>query len=138
MTLLIMTLLMTAAEQPNEQFVGLNDLASLQWKNRIVVINDIDNHEVVLSSLNKQQAAIDDRDILWFVLTDKKTLSNYAGDLSQEFSIKIRELYQLQPSQVILIGKDGGMKSRFDGINLKDIFTDIDAMPMRQNEIGKN
>lgn len=37
--------------------------------------------------------------------------------------------------EVILIGKDGGIKSRFDRVDLKAIFSDIDAMPMRQNEM---
>ena len=38
-------------------------------------------------------------------------------------------------SKVILIGKDGGIKSRFDRLDLEAIFSDIDAMPMRQYEM---
>jgi hypothetical protein len=34
-----------------------------------------------------------------------------------------------------LIGKDGGIKSQSDYLNLEAIFSEIDAMPMRQLEM---
>ncbi len=35
----------------------------------------------------------------------------------------------------MLIGKDGGVKFLLDRMDLEAIFTEIDAMPMRQNEM---
>ncbi len=35
----------------------------------------------------------------------------------------------------MLIGKDGGVKFLLDRMDLEAIFKEIDAMPMRQNEM---
>lgn len=37
--------------------------------------------------------------------------------------------------RVLLIGKDGGIKSREPSLNLEGIFRRIDAMPMRRQEM---
>ncbi len=115
----------------------LNDLTSLQWKNRIVVINDVNNPDEVLQLLESKQNEIEERDIVWFILTAENTRSNYLGDLADKFSKRLQNQYDLAQGQVILIGKDGGLKSSFEGINLSAIFFDIDAMPMRQQEMKK-
>ena len=113
----------------------LDELSSLQWKNRLVILNEIGDPNQVLQVLETQQKEIEERDILWFVLLGHDALSNYPGKLSSSFVDNIRKKYQLKKNQVILIGKDGGLKSSFDSINLNAIFSDIDAMPMRQREM---
>jgi len=116
----------------------LSELGSLQWKNRIIILNDMKQQVEARNQLEDKQDEITERDILWFILSQDKVLSNYEGELSSSFGVEVREKYQMQANQVILIGKDGGLKSRFDEINLNVIFTDIDAMPMRQQEMNKN
>ena len=113
----------------------LQSLSSLQWKNRIIVLNEVEDQVEVLRLLEKKQGEIKERDILWFVLDGYDVLSNYPGEMSSEFASRLRDQYQLNQDQVILIGKDGGLKSSFDGINLNAIFADIDAMPMRRQEM---
>ena len=115
----------------------LDDLSSLRWKNRVVILNEIADHDQFLQVLETQQKEIKERDILWFVLFGSDALSNYSGSLSTDFSNDIRQKYQLKKRQVVLIGKDGGLKSSFDGVNLNAIFSDIDAMPMRQQEMQR-
>ncbi len=113
----------------------LDDLSSLRWQNRIVMLNNIEHQDAVLRSIENQQDEIKDRDIIWFMLSGHAVQSNYVGDLAEDFAALLRDQYQLSAGQVILIGKDGGLKSSFDGINLNAIFSDIDAMPMRQREM---
>jgi hypothetical protein len=117
------------------KFVMLDDLDSLQWKNRIVIINEAENEENLLAIIDKYAAEINERDIIWFILKQDRVLSNYQGKISEAFSNRTREAYDSRRSKVILIGKDGGIKSRFNRVDLEAVFSDIDAMPMRQNEM---
>ena len=113
----------------------LSDLDSLEWKNRVVVIKETKNQDESLQLLKEQVAEIDDRDIIWFIIKDDLALTNYLGRLSREFVSNMRERIGLVQGKVILIGKDGGIKSQSDYLNLEAIFSEIDAMPMRQLEM---
>ena len=113
----------------------LSDLDSLEWKNRVVVVNEPKNQDESLQLLKAQVAEIDDRDIIWFVINDDLAISNYSGQLSREFVNNMRERLGPMQGKVILIGKDGGIKSQSDYLNLEAIFSEIDAMPMRQLEM---
>ena len=120
-----------------ESLPKLSNLDSLEWKNRVVILNEIKNQDKSLLLLKEQVAQIDDRDIIWFSIKDNLVLSNYKGDLSSEFVTKIREKFSHLQNKVILIGKDGGIKSQSDYLNLEDIFSEVDPMPMRLFEIQK-
>ena len=120
-----------------ESLPKLSNLDSLEWKNRVVILNEIKNQDKSLLLLKEQVAQIDDRDIIWFSIKDNLVLSNYKGDLSSEFVSKIREKFSHLQNKVILIGKDGGIKSQSDYLNLEDIFSEVDSMPMRLFEIQK-
>ena len=113
----------------------LSDLDSLVWKNRVIVVNEPKNQDESLQLLKAQVAEIDERDIIWFIIKGNLTLTNYSGQLSREFVSNMRERIGLVQGKVILIGKDGGIKSQSDYLNLKAIFSEIDAMPMRQIEM---
>ena len=120
-----------------ESLPKLSNLDSLEWKNRVVILNEIKNQDKSLQLLKEQEAQIDDRDIIWFSIKDNLVLSNYKGDLSSEFVTKIREKFSHLQNKVILIGKDGGIKSQSDYLNLEDIFSEVDSMPMRLFEMQK-
>ena len=120
-----------------ESLPKLSNLDSLEWKNRVVILNEIKNQDKSLQLLREQEAQIDDRDIIWFSIKDNLVLSNYKGDLSSEFVTKIREKFSHLQNKVILIGKDGGIKSQSDYLNLEDIFSEVDSMPMRLFEMQK-
>jgi hypothetical protein len=113
----------------------LSDLDNLVWKNRVIIIDEPKNRDESLHLLKDQVAEIDDRDIIWFVIKDGLAVSNYSGHLSREFVSNMRERLGPVKGKVILIGKDGGIKSRADYLNLDTIFSEIDAMPMRQLEM---
>ena len=120
-----------------ESLPKLSNLDSLEWKNRVVILNEIKNQDKSLQLLKEQVAQIDDRDIIWFSIKDNLVLSNYKGDLSSEFVSKIQEKFSHLQNKVILIGKDGGIKSKSDYLNLEDIFSEVDSMPMRLFEMQK-
>ena len=113
----------------------LSDLDSLEWKNRVIVVNETKNEDEYLKLLKEQVAEIDDRDIIWFIIKDDLALTNYSGQLSRELVSNMRERLGPVKGKVILIGKDGEIKSQADYLNLEAIFSEIDAMPMRQFEI---
>jgi hypothetical protein len=69
----------------------LSDLDSLEWENRVIVINEPKNQDESLQLLKAQVAEIDDRDIIWFIINDDLALSNYTGQLSRELVSNMRE-----------------------------------------------
>lgn len=118
-----------------DELTVLTDLASLQWENRVIVINETQHEEQVLALLEKHTAEINERDIVWFIINEAQILTNYSGRLSEDLVNSVRERYGTGQGKVILIGKDGGIKSRLDRVDLEAIFSRIDAMPMRQYEM---
>ena len=72
------------------------------------------------------KAEVEDRDI-------KITVVRGATQLNKKYDIKPGSF------TIILVGKDGGEKHRSASImQPKQLFTIIDAMPMRQSEMRKN
>ncbi len=120
--------------QANETAV-LHDLASLEWKNRIILINASYNEENYLALLKKKSAEINDRHIIWFIINENEVLTNFEGKLSENFLNNTLMKYGFTEGRSILIGKDGGIKSQLKFIDLETIFSKIDAMPMRQYEM---
>lgn len=113
----------------------LRDIADLQWRNRVIIVLDADDTARDLRALTAAKAAIDERDIIWFMLDGEAIASNYQGALKPNFARYLQTTYNADYSRVVYIGKDGGIKLRADQLNLKDIFSLTDAMPMRQREM---
>ena len=113
----------------------LSDLRLLQWKNRIILVNNLQNQHAVLTLFENNKSEMKERDIIWFVLEGDVAHTNYQGALSDDFIVNTRERYQLKVGKIMLIGKDGGVKFLLDRMDLEAIFAQIDAMPMRQNEM---
>jgi hypothetical protein len=118
------------------------DLRKYQWKNRLLLLFAPSPHEAdyakLKQDLSSQAEEVRDRDLLVFhILASGETklgnvsLSESSGDyLREKFFIKSGVLTTL------LIGKDGGVKLRSQGpVELEEIFSLIDAMPMRQREM---
>lgn len=120
----------TKASEPDP----LTDLGRFRWEHRVVLF---DNHESIdiQMLLAAYRNELNDRDILWFILGEGKVQSNYKGQIATDFATRIRQQYRIGDHKMILIGKDGGVKSRLEGIDLQAILTDIDAMPMRRQEM---
>ena len=116
----------------------LDSLDQLRWKNRIIIVKLKDNHAALsVEKFQQNQTEIDDRDIIWFVIesNEKTVTSNYQSQLSQQLKTQIDSLSNDTDRQVILIGKDTGIKSQSNRLNLQDLFDQIDSMPMRIMEM---
>jgi hypothetical protein len=90
----------------------LSELTSLKWDKRIILVNGVQNKESVLVLFEKNTTEINDRDIVWFIIKDDHAVTNYSGKLSEDFLNNTRNRYKVGQGKVILIGKDGGIKSR--------------------------
>ncbi|MGB1478740.1 MAG: DUF4174 domain-containing protein [Marinobacter salsuginis] len=114
----------------------MNNLGDYQWKNRLILVQAASETEGAVQTLKDAHAEIDDRDIIWFVNTGEGLVSNQAK-VSGGVEHDVSELFaKVSPEdRVLLIGKDGGIKSREPGLDLDAIFGRIDAMPMRVREM---
>jgi len=133
--ILIPILIFTMVAQAEGEPV-LSDLESLVWKNRVIVVNETNYENKDLQLLKSYVAEIDDRDIIWFIISDYHAVTNYPGQLSRDFVRDTRERLKPAQGKVTLIGKDGGIKFQSDSRDLEIIFSVIDAMPMRQLEMN--
>lgn len=120
-----------AAEDPLFQPLSpkVSDLAQYRWHNRPLVIfapSKTDPAYVAqMAMLEKQKAELADRDII--VLSDTSPTAN--GTLRKQLNPKAFE--------VVLVGKDGGMKLReTTPLDTEVLFSTIDKMPMRQAKLN--
>ncbi|MEM9257802.1 MAG: DUF4174 domain-containing protein [Pseudomonadota bacterium] len=112
----------------------LTSLGQLRWENRVLVILPPMAHKQ--EQLTQQERGVEDRDLIWFVVSNGSLKSNYAGDVSDQVRGEIAARFE--PGQpVVLIGKDGGVKARESRLNLMELFSLIDSMPMRRDEIRR-
>lgn len=119
----------------------LVELESLQWKYRVILIfarePDMSN---AISNLQEFKAGIEQRDIAWFVLDDNSLHTNYDGEPGDDLRGQIvgRHFNPLPTgNRVLLIGKDGTVKSRSSDLDLEATFGLIDQMPMRRAEMRR-
>jgi hypothetical protein len=119
----------------SDQPTPLSGFEALQWQQRIILANNLQDPQSVLTLFEQNKTEIKERDIIWFVLSADEIQTNYQGVLSADFIANTRTQYRLKPGQIMLIGKDGGVKFLLDRMDLEAIFNEIDAMPMRQNEM---
>lgn len=114
-------------------------LAQYQWKNRLIIINT--NSEKALEQLKVFEQAKEqliERDLILIQLSGNEVYVNDRQTTLHAHDIR-RNLAIGEKFECLLIGKDGGVKSR--STEVKDpayFFSLIDQMPMRQSEIKKS
>ncbi len=118
---------------------SINHLSELKWKNRVLVVvtnekeeikdlitnynNELNEREFVVIQFDGENAFIDDK------------------KMSKRFSHSVLKKLRRIPQEVylVLIGKDGRIKNLFSKTtNLNRIFSEVDKMPMRINEMKRN
>jgi hypothetical protein len=119
-----------------------NPLKPLRWDYRIVLIAAPSTEaERLVSELNQVKEAINERHIVWFVIDEENLATNYARPLGKSFRPAVMKYFFgdfPEKIQVRLIGKDGGVKSKAEKLELEELFGLIDSMPMRQAEMKRN
>ena len=114
----------------------LVELSQLTWANRVVIVTEPPSAEDTIAVFKQHKAQIDDRDIVWFVDAHTELHSNYDGEISDEFATALRDMARDGDYDVVLVGKDGGVKLQSVTLNLDRLFSRIDRMPMRIREMN--
>ncbi|WP_237068222.1 DUF4174 domain-containing protein [Microbulbifer guangxiensis] len=117
---------------------GMENLDSLQWKNRILIVRAPVAGSDAEKTLRAAATEISERHLVWFLITAEGMTSNYTGAIAGGFREMLLQRYFTDgATNVVLIGKDGGVKAREASLDLEAIFKRIDSMPMRQEEMRR-
>ena len=117
----------------------LSDIKDLQWEKRVILLKtDEQSFPDFERLLKNQREAIIDRHVTWLIFNENRIATNYTGPLAEELKKKLMNDYfdnSSSRNEIVLIGKDGGVKLRTDTLNPDEIFGLIDSMPMRKQEM---
>ena len=118
------------------------DLNKYQWKNRLLLLFapalDEPGYLKLKEDLARQEEEVMDRDLLVFHTLESGETKLGNSPLSKNSGDYLREKYSSKAGTltVVLIGKDGSVKLRREGrVELDEILSLIDTMPMRQREM---
>ena len=118
------------------------DLKSFEWKNRILVIGGNDSkYQNQFDNLEVNKNEYTDRDMVVILINKDESKISYDGlnvfnNLDYDSTLSIRKRFNFDDFNLILIGKDGGIKyNTNEPIKINKIFEIIDKMPMRIKEI---
>jgi hypothetical protein len=118
------------------------DLSEYRWKYRPLFIfapSDTDADFLALDrQLNNAAPELEDRDMIIFRIHEESPSHAAGKPLSREDADHLRRRFDAISGRftVVLVGKDGGVKLHAHRlVDLQSIFTLIDSMPMRQQEM---
>lgn len=116
-------------------------LEDLKWKKRVLLVfPNMDEGNFEWEVNDSLSTEIEERDLVYFMMADTtiRTNSEYAFSLDYQEELLKRYALGSRKSCYVLIGKDGTSKVRKeqDVVNWEELFATIDAMPMRQREMG--
>jgi len=119
------------------------DLDALRWKHRILLLFSPSESDSSFR-LQKQDLAsrteeVIERDLVILEILEHGESRTSQEILSKETAESIRNRFKARSGrfQVLLIGKDGGVKLRSEQpVPVQDILGLIDSMPMRRQEMG--
>ncbi|VXB11446.1 conserved hypothetical protein [Maribacter litoralis] len=115
------------------------DITDFKWNNRLIILYENNNNVAEVKSaieiIAKNSVGLVERDVRVFVLKNNVFYSSNGQALEITNSKTLPKAYQ----GYILVGKDGGIKSKKPyPFNLNKIFDLIDSMPMRKSEMRSN
>lgn len=118
------------------------NLSDYQWQNRLLLIfaptPETPAYQEQLDRLQGSEPGLRDRDLLIFTVLGAGTSHLGNPNISPQASSNLRSRFDVPQDEftVILIGKDGTEKRRdLTLVSVESIFSEIDAMPMRQREM---
>ena len=111
--------------------IHAESLKDYRWTNRVIITfsNSEENPDrrFLIQQIKQYPCEYRKRDLVHIDLIQG---SDEYNRLSQKFSLPERNSFKL-----LLIGKDGEIKLSTNRVELKDVFSLIDTMPMRKREI---
>lgn len=121
------------------QVFAMDSLPGLKWNNRVVIVFGNPSEPKIgqqIELLGGQEAELADRDMVIIRVSGEEARAVY-GKASGLDASAIRKEANVSGErfQVLLVGKDGGVKFRSDSaVRNVEIFDLIDSMPMRRAE----
>ena len=141
--LLFLLVVVSMAQASEKGSVADLDLDALRWKNRVLVLFSPLESDASFQSQKQHLASnageVFDRDLMILEIVEQGQSKAVNHLLSEKSVQDIRKRLGVVGGsfQVLLIGKDGGVKLRSsEPVSMKDLFGLIDSMPMRQQEMG--
>ena len=120
----------------------INPIESHKWEKRILIFSASSPTNIGYKRqeqlMSKSKKGMKERDLIIYKLYDDHWLDPKGNPLIKGQAEAIRTSYDIPSGQfmVVLIGKDGSVKMRKDDIvSTQEIFTLIDSMPLRKQEI---
>lgn len=106
------------------------------WKNRLLLVYEADGEtfEGIVKGL-KASEGMADRDLVWMVFHNGQIASNADLDCPDSLYTWAVDTLFRKGKKILLIGKDGEIKARFDRLSLDEVYQVIDGMPMRRREL---
>ncbi|BAZ12659.1 hypothetical protein NIES4071_44910 [Calothrix sp. NIES-4071] len=118
------------------------NLASHQWRNRILLVFAPNSQNVSYQQqvqlFKQHQQGLNERDLLLVTVLEQGTSYSNEQAIDTASAAKLRQKFKISDNdfRVILVGKDGGAKRQDSNVvQAETIFREIDAMPMRQQEM---
>lgn len=125
----------------SSQVFAMNSLSDLTWKKRVIIVfaDDGDKRlERQVKILTDLRAELEERDLVVISIINDEASTAF-GNVAKPDAAALRDEADVKKGsfQVILVGKDGGIKFRSDTVVPDvELFDVIDRMPMRQAERG--
>jgi hypothetical protein len=117
----------------------LDSLDALRWERRVLLVFAAEDASAdVIETLRAERGGLDDRDVTWLVLEgDIVVETNHGAPIAPSLADSLRQALSPigRPLDVLLIGKDGGLKQRVPALEPEALFELIDGMPMRRREV---
>ncbi|MDG1728844.1 MAG: DUF4174 domain-containing protein [Algibacter sp.] len=119
------------------------NIASHQWKNRVLLIITDDSDSITfqnqIKTLQTHENGLTDRKLIVYQIK-KHSYTTGLKDEEWKDSSKLYKIFKTAntPFEVILIGLDGGIKLRqSDLLTCEALFSTIDVMPMRKEALKR-
>ncbi|MDP9573072.1 DUF4174 domain-containing protein [Agrobacterium cavarae] len=125
----------------SSQVFAMNSLSDLTWKKRVIIVfADAGDKrlERQVKILTDQRPELEERDLVVISVVNEEASIAF-GNVAELAAAELRDEAGVKKGsfQVILVGKDGGIKLRSDTVVPEvELFDVIDRMPMRQAERG--
>lgn len=124
--------------------VNAQNLSSHQWKDRVVLIltTDLSNADYLkqLEELKEEPKALSERKLVVYQITPTQCKEGLDEEGKWKQDMDLYNKYKTTNSnvEVKLIGLDGGIKlDQKEFLPREKLFSVIDGMPMRRNELRK-
>jgi len=136
----IVATLLAPSTDHSAQPVNIN-LDDYQWKNRIVIVISPNEryrrYKQFMEEWKDKAEGVANRDLLLIEVFEIGNSRMGKVRLSRQAEETIRKRFEVEAVNylVILIGKDGKVKTQNRLVTVEQLFNLIDAMPMRQEEM---